>query len=262
MLTPFASYCDEFGHVDDPTKKFMGIAGLLGRSDKWDAFELQWKAIQKEESIPNPFHMVDFVHQKEKFKTGGWESEERRTAVLRRLLGAIENAEVMPVGASVVLQDYKQLSQEQKKKLGNPYCVAFQEVTFNIAFAVANMALNSHSETECFASKVSMVYAKLKKYTGPAEQLWREIREANMVGQWMDSYAPEEPSEYGALQAADIWAYSLGHMGEHQPPKKTEAETAFEAFVDMAQKRVAGHKFFTLFDRKEMLIRLGEFYDL
>lgn len=24
----FGVYCDEFGHADDPTKKFMGVAGL------------------------------------------------------------------------------------------------------------------------------------------------------------------------------------------------------------------------------------------
>src|SRR5258708_10023947 len=73
------------------------------------------------------------------------------------------------------------------------------------------------------------------------------------------SYTPGEPADHPPLQAADIYAYSLGHMIEHKPPKKTEAETAFNFFVDLTfDSQKLGHKFFTRFDRNAMLMRLGE----
>ncbi len=75
------SYCDEFGHADDPTKRVMGVAGLLARTEAWAQFVSEWDSICDEEHVPKPFHMVDFVHQKEDFKIG-WESEEKRLRVL------------------------------------------------------------------------------------------------------------------------------------------------------------------------------------
>jgi hypothetical protein len=46
MLSDLASYCDEFGHADDPNKKFMGIAGLLGWSSAWSRFHDEWERIR------------------------------------------------------------------------------------------------------------------------------------------------------------------------------------------------------------------------
>lgn len=107
-------------------------------------------------------------------------------------------------------------------------------------------------------------YAKLRGYTRPAGQLWDEQKASNLVGYSMSSYTPGEPVDYPPLQAADIWAYSLGHMGEHHPPKKTEAEIAFNFFSQQALNGWLqfGHKFFELFDRTRLLIALGEFYDV
>jgi hypothetical protein len=193
--------------------------------------------------------MVDFVHQQEDFKTG-WESEDKRLSVFNRLLLAIEKTKAMPVGAAVVLSDFKKLSEEQKARVRSPYFVAFQEVTYNLAFATALLGPDE---------KVSMVYAKLRKFTGPAEELWNAIKGTNLVGRWMNGYKPAEPAEVWPLQAADIWAYSLGHHGEHSPPKKREAELAYQRLISMAISNGIGHKFFTYFDRAQMLEKLGEF---
>src|SRR6266581_2225647 len=174
MCKDFGSYCDEFGHPKDPEKKFMGIAGLLAWSDKWENLQRRWKEVCKDEKIPEPFHMTDFVHHSEKFRSERWGDENERVRILNLLLPIIQEAEVMPIGASVVLRDYNSLSDAQKKKLGNsPYYVAFQEVTLNIGFAVSLLAVTEASDPA--NAKVSMVYAKLKGFTGPAEALWNGI---------------------------------------------------------------------------------------
>jgi hypothetical protein len=259
-MTGFGSYCDEFGSHKNPAKTVMGIAGLLAWSRDWTAFANEWREIQTQENLPT-FHMTDFVHQKKSFDNQRWKLPEERKRILNLLLNAIGQAKAVPVSAAVVLKDFDSLTEDQRNKLVSPYHTAFQEVTFNLAFAAANKALQSAKTTDqFFGNTVAMVYAKLKKFTGPAEELWDAVKLHNRAaGNWMGSFTSGEPTDHPALQAADIWAYSLGHMIEHKPPKKVEADIAFEFFVSLTwDNQKLGHKFFTRFDRNEMLMRLGE----
>ncbi|HVB54906.1 MAG TPA: DUF3800 domain-containing protein [Candidatus Acidoferrales bacterium] len=261
MVRGFSSYCDEFGHPDDPNKNFMGICGLLGWSDDWITLSRKWRDIQKSECIPNPFHMTDFVHHKEKFSDYRWHSLDERKRVLKLLLDVINPANLIPVSASVSLRDFNSLRDEHRSQLKNPYDVAFQEVTFNLAAAAANRALQTAQEREeFFGNRIAMVYAKLKKFTGPAEKLWDAIKEFNPgVGNWMSSYTPGEPADYPPLQVADIWAYTLGHLQEKQQSGKEEARIAFKTFVHATfLNQGLGHNYFTFFDRREILSRLGQ----
>jgi hypothetical protein len=273
MLQEFGSYCDEFGHPKDPTKSFMGIAGLLAWSDNWVKFTDDWKQFLAAEKIPDPFHMVDFVHHTEDFSDKRWEDEQERIRIITHLLAIIERAGVIPIAASIKLKDYNDLTEEQKKLCRSPYYLAFQAVTSNLGFAAASIDL----EQKLAAAKkaladnslldpqeinrmatISMVYAKLKKFTGPAEELWNGIQNANMFGAWMGSYTPGEPKDYPPLQAADIWAYSIGHYGEHNPPKKKESQIALSFFVDRAMKGSHGAHWFSLLDREQILINIGK----
>lgn len=260
MARGFASYCDEFGHPSDPHKHFMGISGLLAWSDEWIALSNEWRELQKAECVPNPFHMTDFVHHKERFSDYRWHSPDERKRVLRLFLNVIERANIIPVSAAVYLRDFNGLTEDQRKKLVSPYHVAFQEVTFNLGFAAANRALQTAQQAEdFFGNRIAMVYAKLKKFTGPAEKLWEAVKQHNATGQWMGSYTPGEPADYPPLQAADIFAYSLGHIQEKQKSAKEEAHIAFNVFLHATcLTQGLGHKFFTFFDRKELLLRLGE----
>ena len=260
MARGFGSYCDEFGHPRDPIKKFVGMAALLGWSDDWRQLTERWREIQRVEKVPT-FHMTDFVHHTEDFQDKRWESGDERKRILALFLEAIRCAQVIPVSAAVILKDYDSLDESQRQKLGTPYHIAFQQVTFDIASAAANKALQTAKQREeFFDNRVAMVYAKLKKFTGPAETLWNAIKEYNpTAGNWMSSYTPGEPADYPPLQAADIWAYSLGHLLEHRPPKKIEAKIAADFFVEATYlNQQLGYRFFTRFDRQEMLLRLGE----
>jgi hypothetical protein len=261
IMMGFGSYCDEFGHPKDPNKHFTGIAGLLAWSDEWVELTQRWREIQKTEQVPNPFHMTDFVHHTEDFSCRRWESADERKRILGLFLDAIKQANIIPVSAAVSNRDFNSLTEKQRKKMESPYHVAFQEVTFNLAFAAANRALKTAKQAEDFlGNRIAMVYAKLKKFTGPAEKLWNAVKEHNAgAGMWMNSYTPGEPADYPPLQAADIWAYSLGHCQEKQKKAKPEARMAFNIFLSATfLTQNLGHKHFTFFDRAELLRRLGE----
>jgi Protein of unknown function (DUF3800) len=261
MIRGLDSYCDEYGHSKDPNKHFMGIAGLLAWSDDWIELSRQWRELQRKECIPNPFHMVDFVHRKKDFRDWRRESIDERKRILGMILDLLRPLNVIPVSAAVSLRDFYGLTEEQQEKLQSPYHIAFQEVTFNLASAAANRALQTAQRAEeFFGNQISMTYAKLKKVTGPAEELWNAIKEHNPgAGHWMGSYTVGEPIDFPPLQTADIWAYTIGHMQEKQKTAKEEAQIAFRFFLNATfRNQSLGNKYFTFFDRKEMLLRLGE----
>ena len=267
MLCEFSSFADEFGPAEglDPNKKFAGIASLLASCDKWQIFTEKWEELLNREKIPRPFSMKDFVQYKEKFKNERWKDPNERLRVLNLMLPIIQEAEVVPIGASVLLKDYWDLPEDCRSTLRSPYYIAFQEVTGNIGFAFTSLAMSkAESEDELFASGVSMTYARLRGFTGPAGELWGQIKHANMFGRWLRSYTPGDPIDHPPLQAADIWAYSLGRMGEHERAIKREAEIAFEFFANLAFKaaQIHGSRFFSLMDKQEILIRLGKFSEL
>lgn len=278
MLRDFESYCDEFGHPRDPKKNYMGIAGLLGWSDNWKTLTREWEECLRIERIPKPFHMVDFVHHNEKFSDPRWEDQNERNRVLDLLLSIIRKAEAIPVGAVVVLKDYNELTPEQQSACRSPYYLAFQAVTSNMGFAAASIDLSmgiARAQADMEAEKknlpiteetyytspaaISMIYAKLKGYTGPAEELWNAIKDSNMFGRWMSSYTPGDPIDYPPLQAADIWAYSLGRIIDPSLRNMPEVKAAIALFVDLAMKAEHGHHWFTFLDRRQILINIGQF---
>lgn len=277
MHDHFGSYCDEFGHQKDPNKKYFGIAGLLAWSDDWQDLSGEWEECLSREEIPRPFHMTDFVHHCEGFDDPRWQDSTERRRVLGLLLGIIEKFNVVPVGAAVVLHDYNRLTGEQKDACKDPYYLAFQAVTSNMALAAARMdfAVKKTTAREAMetgepASKsdfisrysTSMVYAKLRKFTGPAEGLWGAMKRYNMVGAWMGSYTPADPIEYPPLQVADIWAYSLGHVLEHKRAKATEAKSALRIFLTLAERAALGLQLFTILDRRQILTNIGKIDEL
>jgi len=274
MTRTFESYCDEFGHAQDPIKKYMGIAGLLGWTDHWKRFAEEWETCLCAENIPRPFHMADFIHHSEKFSDSRWANQSERLRVLDVLLEVIERTEAIPVAAAVSLKDYNSLSLEEQRMCRAPYYLAFQTVTSNLGFAAGSKDLGIKVEkarADVEADKkgqaveewdyatpaaVSMVYAKFRGFTGPAEELWNALKSVNMYGFWMASYTTGEPLDYPALQAADIWAYSIGNLGERQAAATPEAAHALKVFVKLAMKAPHGHRWFTHLDRGQILARI------
>jgi hypothetical protein len=244
------TYADETGDSQDPTKKFVGIAGFLGLSDKWIEFDKEWRRVCAEENVSLPFHMTDFASSTEQFKS--WKGDKpRRDRLLGGLVGAINNAAVSPFGAIVPIEDFNSLTDEQRSRLGgDPYYVAFQEITHQLAFRVATSVWPP--------DPVTMVYARKRKYTEKAVSCWEAIKEANLYGLCMSSILIGDPKDYTPLQAADVYAYEIGRHFEYIVPNDKECRWAFQEIVDHAFWKKGGHIGFKYCDRKFMLEILGE----
>lgn len=131
-LPRYVSYADEAGHSIDPNRNSLCLAGLLATESAWTVFDQEWRSACAEEGLTEPFHMMDFAALKGQFK--GW-SEERRRRLLAKLIAAIRNAKVIPIGSVVSVKDFNSFDPRLRAKLRDPHFMAFQPLTYNIAVA-------------------------------------------------------------------------------------------------------------------------------
>src|SRR5262249_33051947 len=86
---------------------------------------------------------------------------------------------------------------------------------------------------------------------GNSEELWEAFRRGNpIIAPFMESYVSLKPKDCTPLQAADLWAYELGHHFEVIRPAGREPRWPFKQFVEMGLKDPFLHDFITLHDRR------------
>ncbi len=240
LLPTFVSYVDEAGHSKDPQRTYLCLAGLVARKAAWKTFDPEWRTACAEEGVSLPFHMADFSALKRQFK--GW-SEEQRVRLLGKLVAAIVRADAIPVGSVVSVKDYNAFQPALREKLRDPYFMALQPLTWNLA-AAASM--------EIPPGPVSMVYAYHPEHSrgrASSEELWQAFRRWNpLIAPFMESYVSGEPKDHTPLQAADLWAYELGHHFERIRSAGRQTRWAFQQFAKMGLKDAFVHDFITLQD--------------
>ena len=244
-----SAYLDETGHSADPNKLFVGMAGLLSSESSWAKFDLEWRAVSEKHEVILPFHMMDLAHFGGQFENWESDGDVKRKQFLSELIGPISGAAPILVGAIVSVEEFRQLTKDEQCALQDPYYIAFQECTFQLAFAAALLQYPPR--------QISMVYAAHGEFRR-AEDLWEAIKKHNLVGHCMGSYSRGEPRDFTPLQAADLWAYELGHHFYHILPKGKEFRWPLRELLKIAVRTSVGQRFFTYFDREEMLLRLGK----
>jgi hypothetical protein len=224
-LPRYLSFVDEAGHSQDPRRNCLCMAGLIAR----------------EEGLTQPFHMMDFAARKREYK--GW-TEERRRRLLAKLISAIRSTQAIPIGSVVMLRGQDALSEQVQRTYRDAHFIAFQPLTFNIA-AAANMM----DPVGQGPGPVTMVYADHPEHShglANTKKLWDGLREHNrIVALMMQSYVSETPKDCTPLQAADLWAYELGHHFERIRPEGKPPRWAFLQFVEMGLNYSFAHNFVT-----------------
>ncbi len=239
-LPRYVSYVDESGHAKDPNRNYVSMAGLLATEAAWKVFDPEWRCACDEEGLTEAFHMMDFAAYKGQFK--GWNDEQRKR-LLGKLVAAIRNAKAVPIGSVVSVKDFNSFDPRLKVKLRDPHFMAFQPLTYNIAVAAG---------MEMPPGRVTMMYAHHPEHSvglANTQDLWNGLRKHNPIIAWfMESYQCGEPTEHTPLQAADLWAYELGHHFEVIRPAKKSPRWPFQQFVNMGLNYEFTHDFITYHD--------------
>ena len=241
-LPRYLSFVDESGHSRDPRRNTLALAGLLATEDAWKLFDQEWRAACEDEGLTEPFHMMYFSARKREYK--GW-SEERRRKLLGKLIAAIRNAHAIPIGSVVMLRGPDALSERVQNHYRDSHFIAFQPLTCHLAVA-ANMMDPTQGPGP---GPVTMVYAHHPEHSNGLSNtgsLWDALREHNrIVSLFMQAYVSETPADCTPLQAADLWAYELGHHFERIRPEGRRPRWAFQEFVKMGLDYSFTHNFIT-----------------
>jgi hypothetical protein len=236
---------DESGHSADPKRNSLCLAGLLAREDAWKVFDADWRTACDEEGLTEPFHMMRFAPRKGQFE--GW-SEERRRRLLGKLIAAITKARAIPIGSVVILRGADAVPERVQKRNRDAHFIAFQPLTYNIAVATSMM-----DPFDKGPGPVTMVYAHHPEHSSGlagTEKLWEALRQYNpIVSLFMQSYVSETPQDCTPLQAADLWAYELGHHFERIRPLAREPRWPFRQFVGLGLNYGFTHDFISYHDQ-------------
>jgi|HubBroStandDraft_6_1064221.scaffolds.fasta_scaffold07978_2 hypothetical protein len=235
----YLSFVDESGHSADPNRNCLCLAGLIAAEDAWRVCDVDWRTACEDEGLTEPFHMMQLSSLKGQFKA--W-SEERRQGLLGKLVGAIRKARAIPIGSVVMLRGPDSLSEGVQRHYRDAHFIAFQTLTYNIAVA-ANM-MDPFGKGP---GPATMVYAHHPEHSNglaSTQKLWHALRESNrIVALFMHSYVSDTPKDCTPLQAADLWAYELGHHFERIRPLAKKPRWPFRQFVAMGLNYNFTHDF-------------------
>ena len=240
-LPRYLSFVDESGHSQDPRRDCLCLAGLVASEQAWRAFDPEWRAACQGEGLTEPFHMMHFAARKREY--GGW-TEERRRRLLGKLISAIRRTQAIPIGSVVMLRGPDALSERVQRNYRDAHFIAFQPLTYNIAVAASMMV-----PMEPGPGPVTMVYADHPEHShglASTGKLWDAVRDHNrIVALFMQSHVSETPKDCTPLQAADLWAYELGHHFERVRPEGKPPRWAFREFAKMGLNYSFTHNFIT-----------------
>jgi len=194
MLTGFF---DESGHSSGTD--FFSLAAFVAKDSDWIAFDDRWRRALNHSSAPY-LHMREFAHRVGAF--GGW-AESRRRTLLGDCVAAINSIRGIAVGAAISVEDFKNLDEQERSTLQDPFFCCFQEV-------VRGVAINAVFEPE--GSKVQMIFSQQDEFGSMARKLWDVMADTIDVKNRMGSLNFQDMRAVPALQAADLLAYEFRHF--------------------------------------------------
>jgi hypothetical protein len=244
-LPRYLSFVDESGHSADPKRNCLCLAGLIATEDAWEMFDVDWRTACDEEGLKEPFHMMHLSAGKRQFKD--W-PEDRRRRLLGKLVAAIIKAQAIPIGSVAMLRGPDSLSEGVQKHYRDAHFITFQSLTYNIAAAAEFM-----NPFRLGPGPVTMVYAHHPEHSNglsSTKHLWEKMRHHNpIVALFMQAYVSDMPKDCTPLQAADLWAYELGHHFERIRPLAKELRWPFRQFVALGLNFRFTHDFISYHDK-------------
>lgn len=137
MIGGFTQYFDE-SYTHPPEPRVHTVAGYLSTDAQWVKFRREWRRLLGAEGLDH-FHMVDFQACKPPFDS--W-SKEKRTNFLKSLHDVIKKRTIISFATTADLDEFDQLSDEQKRALISPHAFAAKNCMKGLGFWAAFHIVN------------------------------------------------------------------------------------------------------------------------
>ena len=193
MLT-LQAYFDETGHGEDANTHFLGVAGCVMADPIWRRVEDRWAAALASEGL-NYFHMREYAFSAGQFKE--WRGDEaRRRRIYGRLWEIILEAQLIPLGGFVRLENYKQeLTGQEHHVFRDAYFLCYLQCLGFLA-QYAGFGQVSHVET---------FFDEKKGFKGEALKIYGVLKDR--FGGKISPPSFRDMRALAPLQVADIIAY-------------------------------------------------------
>jgi hypothetical protein len=127
MVTEFTAWYDASGAEDDPTRRPLGVCGLVSTEKDWLGFEKDWQAVLEDPEYRVPFlHMKQFTQFRPPFDEDWRGNEEKRAGFLTRLSKVIQDHVKYCWVVHIPLHSFEAVNKDYmlKETFGGPYTLA------------------------------------------------------------------------------------------------------------------------------------------
>jgi hypothetical protein len=197
------AHFDESGHSCDTA--FVTMAGLVAHEYSWLVLEAKWKEALKAHGL-SQWHTTDYANSLKEYSTWKGDEEKRRRAY-GVFISLIEELDGVPLGATVSMADWNQLSDAAKRYLVDPYYLIFQA------------CLHRASEYRIGISggnKLRVIFDNNKEFTGRIPKIYQLLRREFPLGdQLLASPVFSSAASSVRMQAADLVAYEVRHFQDN-----------------------------------------------
>jgi len=206
------------GFKSKPRRVFY-VAGYVGFPNDWLRFNRKWRELLRRNNLPY-FHMTDFVARTGFYK--GW-PEERRLAVMKRIVTLGSNAVRLGVAATLLPDDYERLSESDRKLIPNPYGLCL-----SACIAKTARLLQRQGVTD----PVAYVFESGDPGQGTTKLALEELlaNPAKRKAYAFHSLTYADKAEAMGLQLADVFAFETGRYVPHALGwESSEVRKSFQA---------------------------------
>jgi Protein of unknown function (DUF3800) len=178
LMTFITGYFDESYNYQLPASRIYTVAGYVSVDYCWVEFQKHWKAVLDREGLP-PFSMKHFDNGRHEIY-GTWD-QAKKDSFISELHTIIKKTYIQSVSASVVVDDYDNLSEIEKYGLGPPHLLATtkclklikdwadrsginESILYVFERGSADDKLLNHAFSQVLAHEIQMAY-RIKSFT-------------------------------------------------------------------------------------------------
>lgn len=233
------SYLDDSGSYEDPMCRICCVAGCVSPEDSWNDLITEWNAVLIKYEV-DYLHMKEYAHSPPNSQFSSWKGDEnKRQSFLSDLMDIVERKVMAVVGATVPIQDFKKLTDHQKRMVVDPLFMCVQE-----AFHQSSVLAMTYQ------TKIKIRFSNDDKNKKRLKEIFETIQRTSQIGKdLIDFDNSKDMRKAPPLQAADLVAYELHHFAKSliQPDASN---------IRVPMKRLFRENyFFTFFDHNSILKR-------
>lgn len=199
-----AAYLDESGHSSD--SRIVAMGGIMSNHLHMETLADRWREMLHRHRV-GVFHMSELESSLGEFK--GW-TKIQREALLADVFLCLKDLWIMPFGAVVIVEQYRELPPIAQLAFIDPWFICFQMCVREAASITI-----WHRDDPSPADKLALFHDRQLEYQGRAVSAFHFLKDSASYGHRLGSITSASTSDVIQLQIADLVAYEIRKLVEN-----------------------------------------------